>query len=318
MSTAVRATPSTPAAGGHSPAAGNLTMRQLEVFAMASQCVSFTQAARRLGISQPSLSSTIAKVEAQLGVPLFDRTSRTKVLTPQGERLARVADELVRNFKASLEHVRGDARRQRGRLSIAVIPSVAAAAGPRALLSFGQRYPDFEVGLRDVAGEAAVEWVLDRSVDCAIVAAPSQHRDLRLEPLRRDRFELVCPRGHPLSVQASPGWADIDAAGLILAGKGGIHRDVERAWMADGARVRPRYEIDQIMTGLALVAAGLGVTILPGICRLGGAYAELVSLPLERIVIEREIVAAWRSDRVLAEPVLHLLHCFRQALTAAG
>lgn len=295
----------------------NLTIRQLEVFAMASQSASFSEAAKRLGISQPSLSNTVAKIETQLGLRLFDRTTRTMVLTPQGKRLAIVADELVRNFRASLQNIDAEASELRGRLSLAVIPTVAAAVGPAALERFFDAYPGFVVGLHDVAGEKALAWVLERVVDCAIVATPATTSDLVVEHRHRDRFEVVCRRDHPLAKKRAVSWKDIAGASVILAGSGAIHRDVETAGAREGVTVQPRFSVEQIMTGLSMVNAGLGIAILPGLCRPGHAYPELASVPMGRAGIVREIAIIRRSDRVLSEPARHLMACFADALEAA-
>lgn len=293
---------------------GNLTIRQLEVFAMASRSATFSEAARRLGISQPSLSNTIAKIESQIGLRLFDRTTRTMVLTPQGKRLAAVAEELVRNFQASLRNIEDEASDLRGRMAIAVIPSVAAAAGPRALNLFFAEYPAFDVGFYDVAGDKAVAWVIDRVVEFAVVATPPPSSELLIEPLCRDVFHLVCRKDHPLASKRSVSWKDVSAAQLILAGTGAIQRDIESAWQRDGVIVQPRFRIEQVATGLALVAGGLGVAILPGLSRPADLHPELMSVPMGRTRIEREISAVRRTDRLLSAPVRHMLACFKRAL----
>lgn len=294
---------------------GSLTIRQLEVFAMASQCTTFSEAAKRLGISQPSLSNTVAKIESQLGLRLFDRTTRSLVLTPQGERLAVVADELVRNFQASLQNIHQKALVSRGRLSMAIIPSVAAAVGPGALNAFHKAYPKFDVAFHDVSGEKGLAWVLDRVVDFAVMATPAAASELHIEPVLTDQFHLYCRKDHPLAGKRSVTWKDLESVAVILAGAGAIRRDVESAWARDNVHIEPRFKLEQLMTGLALVEGGLGVAILPALCAAQGMYPNLVALPLGRHRIEREIAIVRRADRALSEPVRHMLDCFRRALT---
>lgn len=299
------------------PVSGNLTIRQLEVFAMASRSPTFSEAAKRLGISQPSLSNTVAKIEEQLGLRLFDRTTRSMVLTPQGERLAVVADELVRNFQSSLSHIRDAAVVERGRLSMAVIPSVAASVGPGALLDFFGSYPEFDVGYHDVSGEKALAWVLDRVVDFAIIATPPASSELHIEPVFQDRFEIICRNDHPLAGRKRLAWSDIADAPVVLTGSGAIRRDIENAWLKANVAIRPRFEIEQIATGLALVEAGLGVAILPGLCKPAGTNDALVAVPMGPLRIEREIAIVRRADRALSKPVQHMLDCLQRAFARA-
>ncbi|MES2257658.1 MAG: LysR family transcriptional regulator [Pseudomonadota bacterium] len=296
------------------PLSSNLTIRQLEVFAMASRSSTFSEAARRLGISQPTLSNTVAKIEEQLGMRLFDRTTRSMVLTVQGERLAVVAEELVRNFQASLQHIQDAANESRGRMSLAVTPSVATALAPAALNLFYETYPEFEVVLHDIAGDRALALVLDRVVDFAIMATPAAAALLHIEPLLMDEYQLICRQDHPLAAKRSVSWTDIAATSLILAGTPAIYRDIEHAWQRNEVEIRPRFKVEQLMTGLAMVAGGLGVAILPGLFRPAGIYANLVSVPMGRARIEREISIVRRSDRGISRPVQHMLDCFLQGV----
>ncbi len=295
------------------PVSSNLTIRQLEVFAMASKSQTFSEAAKRLGISQPSLSNTIAKIEEQLGLRLFDRTTRTLVMTPQGERFSVVADELVRNFQASIGNIHSAAMVSRGRMSIAVIPSVAAAVGPTALKLFFETYPEFDVSLNDISGEKALAWVADRVVDFAIVSMPISSSEIAVETVYKDDFQIICRRDNPLVNKRSITWEDITSASVILASSGTIRRDIENEWTRAGVEIKPRFEIEQIMTSLAMVSAGLGIAVLPGLCRPTMMHQDLVAISLGKLRIQREIVIARRSDRVMSKPVEHMLKCFRKS-----
>lgn len=293
---------------------GNLTIRQLEVFVMASRSPTFSEAAKRLGISQPSLSNTIAKIEEQLGLRLFDRTTRTLALSSQGERLAVVAEELVRNFQASLRNIRDVATVSHGRLSMAVIPSVAASIGPIALAEFFATYPHFDVGFHDVQGNVGLGWVVDRVVDIAIIATPAAASELHIRPMYTDAFQVICHKDSPLANKRSVSWADIASVPLVLAGSGVIRRDIENAWQKAEVSITPRFETEQYLTGLGLVSAGLGVAILPRLCRPAIHDDELVEVPIKASIrIEREISVVRRSDRALSKPVQHMVDCFQRA-----
>lgn len=290
----------------------NLTIRQLEVFAMASRCASFSEAAKRLGISQPSLSATIAKIERQLGLSLFDRSSRSLRLTAQGERLAVVANDLVRNFEHAMRGIGDVASTRRGSTSLAVVPSVAAGLAARALLLFYADYPDFHVTLHDIQGAQAAAWVNDRVVDFGIAARPNEPGELVTEHLLHDPFVVVCRPDSPLAGRKSIGWGDLAEVPLILGGIGRLRRDVENGWLQAGLTLRPRFAVEQIRTALSLVDAGFGVTLLPRLHQQEARQAGLAVIPA-RMPLSRELVIVRRADRVLPGPVEHLMACFRRA-----
>lgn len=298
------------------PLLTNLTIRQLEVFAMASRCASFSEAARRLGISQPSLSATVAKIERQLGLPLFERGGRVRRLSAHGERLAIVADDLVRTFEHALRGMADVAGARRGSTALAVVPSVAAGLAAHALALFFEDYPDFHVNLHDVGGAQAHGWVLERLVDFGIVVRPAEPSELHMETLLHDPFVVACRPEHPLAQRKSAGWGDIAQAPLILGGIGRLRQDVESAWLQAGLALKPRFVVEHIRTALALAGRGLGVTLVPRLHAEEARQAGLVTVPA-RMALSRELVIVRRPDRQLSAPVEHLIDCFRQAAVSA-
>jgi LysR family carnitine catabolism transcriptional activator len=291
---------------------GNLTIRQLEVFAVAARSTTFSEAAKRMGISQPTLSNMIAKIEEQLGLSLFDRTTRTLALTAEGERLAVVAQDLVRNFQASLRSIHDTARRRHGRLSMAVLPSVASSIAPGAIELFLRDYPDFDIALHDINRQDGLVWVLDRVVDFGILTSAPKLSELRSELIYTDHFHVVCQPGSPLAQLASLRWEDVAREPVILTGTQQIRRDIEASWSQAEVSIKPRFEVEHIMTGLALVSAGLGIAILPRLYLPREMSLSLRSVPLSRAGFSRDIEIVHRADRVVSEPVGHMIDCFRK------
>jgi DNA-binding transcriptional LysR family regulator len=291
---------------------GNLTIRQLEVFSVASRSATFSEAAKRLGISQPSLSNMIAKIEELLGLSLFDRTTRTLALTAEGERLSVVARDLVRNFQSSLHGLRETTGRRHGHLSMTVLPSIASSIAPRAIQLFLETYPDFDIALHDTTRQDGLVWVLDRVVDFGILSDTPKVSELRCEKVYVDYFQVVCNAADKTAARRSLAWKDIAALPLILTGSAQIRRDIETAWNRAGVTITPRFEVANIITGLALVSAGLGVTILPRSYATPSTSGELVSLPLDDTALRRDIEIVRRGDRILSAAVEHMIECFRR------
>lgn len=295
---------------------GNLTIRQLEVFAVAARSSTFSEAAKRLDISQPTLSNMIAKIEEQLGLSLFDRTTRTMALTAEGDRLSVVAQDLVATFQASLRSIHDTARRRHGRLSMAVLPSVASSVAPKAIELFLKDYPDFDVALHDTTRQDGLVWVLDRVVDFGILTSAPKLSELASETLHTDPYHVVCHRDSAIAGRASLDWEQLAEQPMILTGTPQIRRDIESAWTQAGVSIAPRFEVENIMTGLGLVSSNLGVTILPRIYLAATVNPSLVSMPLSKVDFSRNIDVVHRADRVLSTPIAHMIDCFRQTFAA--
>src|SRR5262245_7984303 len=128
----------------------NLTHRQFEVLIAAADADSFSAAAQRLGISQPSLSESIRRIERELGIRLFDRTTRSVKLSAEGRHVVAVAREIVRDFRRALERLAAHTQEAQGRITVAALPSVACAALPAALGDLRREHPAVEVVIHDV------------------------------------------------------------------------------------------------------------------------------------------------------------------------
>lgn len=290
---------------------GNLTIRQLEVFAVASRYPTFSEAAKQLEISQPTLSNMIAKVEDQLGLSLFDRTTRTLALTAEGERLAHVAQDLVRDFQASLRSIHDTARKRHGRLSVAVLPSIAASVAPAAIQLFLKEFPDFDIALHDTTRQDGLLWVLDRVVDFGILTAPPALAELRSETIYVDHFQAVVHQNSPLAKQKAMSWKDVASHPMILTGTQQIRRDIEARWSQSGVSIKPRFEVENILTGLSLVSAELGLTILPRLYLPSTLGDHLRAIPLDTRDFNRQIQLVHRADRILPPAVERMMECFR-------
>src|ERR671910_2036241 len=176
-----------------------LTVRQLETLVAAADAPSFSAAAGKLGISQPALSETVKRVEEELGVRVFERTTRSLSLTPEGEHAVIVAREAVRDFRLALESIADRTQGRRGRLTVAALPSVACAVLPGAVQAFRSRYPGVEVRVHDGLHERAVDMVLDGVADLALSVRPAQRAELQFQELGSDGMHLVCGADHALA-----------------------------------------------------------------------------------------------------------------------
>lgn len=290
----------------------NITVRQLEVFACAARAMSFTQAAGLLGISQPALSESIRRMEGELGFRLFDRTTRRLSLTPEGRALAGLAEEVSRDMRAGLQDIAARGIR-RPRVTVALLPSIAAALLPLAADTLRRDFPDAELNVCDVLHERAVALVEDGIADIAVTMRPSGDL-LAYEPLGTDRVHLLMRRGHALAGRGPLPWSALAGHPFVaLARTTSVRKQVDAGLAAADVAVTPRFEVEQIPSAVALVAAGLGVTALPELTFAMFPRAGLVTRPLEAPVVARAFGLITRAGRPLSPAARALAEGLRLA-----
>src|SRR3982074_3576499 len=177
----------------------NVDLHQLRIFVAVARLGNFTRAAERLHLSQPSLSLHIRQLEQDLGVRLFDRSTRSVVLTQAGDDLLPTAERLLDDFQSAVASVADLAARRRGRVAVAVLPSVAAELLPRAIALLRIRHPDITVAVRDDVAEHIPARARNGEVDFGLGAIDSVDADVLGSPLISDELIAVLPPAHPLA-----------------------------------------------------------------------------------------------------------------------
>lgn len=301
----------------------NLTLRQLEILVAAADAATFSEAAQNLGISQPSLSEAIRRMEGELGVAMFDRNTRSVALTADGRHTVAVAREVVREFRLGLESIADRSRARRARVTIAALPSVACAVLPAALRAFLQQHPGTEIALDDVLHERAIALVRDGIADLAVTVRPASLDLLEFAVLGADALHLVCRRDHALAAKRKLEWRDFAGEAFVaLARTTSVRRLAEAAFVHAGLGLDPAYEVEQIPTAVALVKAGLGVTALPGLTLSMVQVTGLVARPIGGPPMRRQIGVASLAGRAMPpiaqSLVAHLRRCFAKRTRAAG
>ena len=244
----------------------NFTHRQFEILIAAADAESFSAAAHRLGISQPSLSELIRRIEREIGALLFERTTRSVKLTPEGRHAAVVAREIVRDFKRALERLASRSNDRQGRISIAALPSIACAVLPAVFEVFQREHPGVEVALHDIQHERALAMVIEGTAEIAVTLKPASHDDLVFTEIGSDVAHLVCRSDDPLAQQKSVRWHDLRGQPFIgFTQISSVRRITDAAFVHAEIAIEPRYQVEQIPTAIALVEAGLGVTALPSL-----------------------------------------------------
>lgn len=173
-----------------------VNLHELNVFVEAALTENFSQAARRLYLSQPAVSLHIRNLEKQLGIALFQRNGRNIALSEAGKRLLPMAQDLLRQVKRMQETMWGLQGKIIGELSIACSTTVGKYILPRLVAGFRRQYPEVRVNVHVMSRRAAVEWLLEGRAEIAVVSTHLHHHDLDFQPFLEDRIVLIVPADH--------------------------------------------------------------------------------------------------------------------------
>jgi len=273
--------------------------RQLRAFLVLAELRSFTRAAVRCNLSQPAFSALIRSLEESVGARLFDRDTRHVELTVEGRLFAQSAQRLVRDFDEALLDVRDHAARRRGRVAMALLPSLAAGWLPPVLASFRAAYPGIELEVADVLSETCLDRVRGGSADFALAAAHADTPELRAELFCSDRFHLVCRRDHPLAKARDLRLKDLATQAFIQMARSTSVRQYLDAAMHP-LKMNSVLEVEQLATVMGMVRHGLGITVVPALTLFQFRSDDIVTRPLRGPGLVRKIYLIRRRDRNLS------------------
>jgi DNA-binding transcriptional LysR family regulator len=266
----------------------NLSLRQLRGCVAVAELGSFTAAAARMHLTQSALSVLVRELENEVGARLFDRHTRRVLLTEAGQEFLPYAQRVLAELEQGTAAITALRDKSRGRLRLAMPQLMASTLGARAIAAFHHRHPGVAVELHDTPTDQLVAQVLAGDVELAIGVEVPSSADIQRSVLLRDRHWLVCPAEHPLAGLAKVRWRDLSGVPFISP-----TRDFMR-WL--DPLLAPRkllpttaHTVAYVSTALGLVAAGLGVTVVP---TYGDPLARawgLVLRPLVAPVFERDV-----------------------------
>lgn len=276
--------------------------RQLQAFCEVVERKSFSQAAERLGVTQPAVSLQVRALEKRLGTQLLDRSGRRVEPTEAGLRLYRGAQRLL----ALEEEVVGEvAAEATGELTGTF--EIGASTGPggvvlsRLLCEFAQAHPALHVSLNVHDTQSVVERVAERSLELGVVGAAPRHRGVEYEPFFHDTVVLACPQGHPFAGRTVTLDALRGATLIVMQDGAGVRRMIEDELHGAGIRLRDldvRLELGLQESVTSAVRAGFGVTFISRASVANDlAAGTLVEARVEGLELEREIYLVRASGR---------------------
>lgn len=278
-----------------------MSLRDLEYVAAVAELRHFGRAAERCHVSQPTLSEQVRKLEALLGVTLFERLPRRVEVTPQGAPLIERARAVLREARGLMELARQQAEPLNGRLRMGVIATLGPYYLPALLRDVRNRFPQLVLRLQEGRTEALVAALEQGELDAALIALPAPSAALESAELFFEPFLLACPQGHDLGHDRQAGeavpLAALPSAGLLLLEEGHCLRDQALSLCPLRGGEREERFATSLEMLRHMIAAGEGFSLLPqlavqGRTDLGGLIA------LRRLAepeVGRRIGLVWRG-----------------------
>jgi LysR family transcriptional activator of glutamate synthase operon len=279
-----------------------MELRQLEYFLMVAKEGNVTRAARKLYTAQPSLSRQIHKLEEELGAPLFDRSRRGMRLTAVGETFLRYVERGFAQFDAGRQAVHDLLGPEHGHIRMAFLPAVGADLLPEALAAYRAHYPGVQFTLRQSRTLETLRWLQQGEVDlCIATALPydRDHPEFVRAPLLVEELYAALPPTHRLAEQGRLHLYDLrDEPFVMVSGGSGLRRVIEAACQQVGFLPQVGVEGEDLATVRGLVAAGLGVSLLPALALHEWGRLKPVIVPLERAP-SWTVEIVWHAERYL-------------------
>jgi DNA-binding transcriptional LysR family regulator len=291
----------------------NFDLADLRAFVAVAELNSFRAAAESIHLSQPALSRRVEKLEAALGIRLFDRTTRSVSLTAVGRDFSKKARALLDELEDSLLSMREVATSQVGEVVIACIPSAVYYFLPQVLKEYHAQYPKIRVRIIDDAANAALESVTRGEADFGLNIIGTQEPELEFQAILSESFVVACRSDHPLAVKRQVTWAELDQYDYMTVDKSSGNRLLlDNALATAKARPSWRYEARHISTLVGMVEAGLGIAVVPRLSMPMGKHPTLISIPLVDPGVERTVGLIRRRGRELSPSARQLYQMIEQ------
>ncbi|NYH55085.1 DNA-binding transcriptional LysR family regulator [Nocardiopsis arvandica] len=284
--------------GSDADALARVLAPRLRMVAAVAATGHITQAAESLGMPQPTLSRALARVQEELGMALVERSGRGVRLTRAGRLLLPHAERALQDLRQGMTELTGA---EEGRVALTFLPTLGVEVVPALLRGFRAEHPGVRFSLTQEPWAQSLHRLSAGGADLALTSPLPSGRGLAAATLHTQMLRLVVPEEHPLArggdrarERGVPGSAAAHEEFILLKPGRGVRHLTDRLNERAGFTPRVAFEADDIATARGLVAAGLGVSVLPA--RPRGALSGTVELPLRGVDARRPIGVVWPEE----------------------
>ena len=295
----------------------NIETAELQAFLAVARQSSFRAAAEGLFITAPALSRRIENLEQALQERLFDRATRRVSLTPAGELFLVHAQAVMDELELAVRSVEQGMAHRREHVTVACVPSVANNLLPLVLKPYARTHPNVRVRIIDENAAEVLESVRKGEADFGVNFIGAQEAEIDFQELTRERYLAVMPAHHPLAAQSSLHWKSLAGEKLVSVSSSSGNRSlIDNAFSRVPQRPVIQYETNHVAGAISLVAAGLGVALLPELAIRNAPYKGIVARPVTSPVLSRAMGLITLKGRVLKPAAATLAQALREAMAS--
>lgn len=276
-----------------------MELRQLEYFQMASRLKNITRAAQRLRVSQPNITVAIKKLEAELGVQLFDRSQKQLTLTPEGKVFLKRIELALRNIQDAVLEINDYKQLQKGTIKIGIPPMMGAYLFPKVFSDFRHIHPHLDVFLYEEGSLTIREKLENDELDFGIIIVPEMTPNLNVLKMTRNQLMVCVSQKSPLAASKAITPKDIAESDLIMMKEGSYLREIVQGKLS-ALKILPHtvLESGQIVTIKGLVEHQVGIAfLLDFICENS---PNIKAVPFyEPIFVD--IGLAWKKEKYVSK-----------------
>ncbi len=273
--------------------------QQLKYFQVVAKMQHMTRAAEALSISQPALSRSIARLEDELGVPLFERQGRTIMLNRYGRLFLKRADTILKEMEEGKKELIGLQDPDSGEVSLGFLHTLGSHIIPNLIRSFRNNFPKVKFELNQDGSESLLR-DLERGVtDLCLVSTKEKRNEIMWVKLWSEELFIIAPKTHPFAARESIALEETADESFIFFKRGiGIREITDQLCQEAGITPKITFEGEEIGTVAGLVSSGMGIAIIPNI--KGIDWSIITKIPVSRPKCKREIGIAWVEGRYLS------------------
>lgn len=273
--------------------------QQLEYFQTIAHIQHMTRAAEILSISQPALSRSVARLEAELGVPLFERRGRSIILNRYGRLFLKRVNRIMKEFQEGKQEIKDLLDPEHGEVTLGFLHTLGSEVIPDLIGSFRADFPKVSFQLNQNNSYSLLKQLELGEFDLCLVTPPGEKDEIQWIKLWSEELYVIVPHGHPLENRESILLNEIGNESFISVKKGNALRQITDQLCHD-AGVVPRimFEGEELHTIAGFVASGLGVSLIPDMKDIDQSKISRIRVSWPKC--ERAIGIAWMEGRYLS------------------
>ncbi|SOD30798.1 DNA-binding transcriptional regulator, LysR family [Variovorax sp. YR752] len=291
------------------------TIRQLRAFLAVYQLKKLSAAAERLFVTQSAVSMLIRQLEDGLDTRLFDRTTRSLKATAAAEQMMVTVERILRDVDSLSADFRELATLERGRVTLAITPTLSAFLLPDAMRAFNEQHPGVRVLVNDCAPDQFISRILGEHVDFGIGTPERPGAEVEVQRLMRDHLALVCREDHPLAKARVVRWTDLARHPVITVRPGyGVRPLIDGTAADAGVALDVVNEVSFLSTAIWMTAAGMGASIMPSAFARAEANPSLVIKILSSPRVARDISIVTKRGHSLSAAARAFIEALKRSL----